>query len=113
MESSKTRTRACLASALLACSILGGCAMSTDNGLPTTHVDSDGQVAVDHDRCGACHIGAHRGIEGYEAYQYPGFESLTDSDLVAPDPPPEAQVTESMMFENAFVGEPGEGGQES
>lgn len=49
------------AAAVALCLISGGCAPKAYESVPGNHLDADGQIEFNHERCGACHIGAQRG----------------------------------------------------
>ena len=54
--------------------VAAGCAHAPYEGLPDSHLDAQGEIEFNHNRCGACHIDAQRGN--------PSFVSSEDMSVV-------------------------------
>lgn len=80
--------------------VLAGCAGSGSATLPTSHVDQ-GEVAVDHARCGACHRNGTRGNETYVPLDYVGIESMSLLDGSAERALPDGAPAEGLYIDQS------------
>lgn len=77
----------CIACAMIA-GILAGCSMQADySGLPDDHLDASMQEGIEfnHQRCGACHQGAHRGDGTFSYSGYVGGIEVWNNEGISSD----------------------------